>query len=186
MALDVLTQSEFFVSSLPGVGAVATVSTGLWPLDLVGLLILLLVFPDGRRTGRIWRAVVPAYAAATVMLVIAMWGSRKVDGQVEGGPTGGPRVVLLVAGLLLVAACLVGPPTICPSTLCMPHIAATVNAVAPTYASGTARQIRPGRRPSGNTSSRANRPTRSNGHSPVETVASAPSPAATTRRTRTG
>ena len=107
MALDVLTQSEFFVSSLPGVGAVATVSTGLWPLDLVGLLILLLVFPDGRRTGRIWRAVVPAYAAATVMLVIAMWGSRKVDGQVEGGPTGGPRVVLLVAGLLLVAVCLV-------------------------------------------------------------------------------
>jgi diacylglycerol kinase len=53
---------------------------------------------------------------------------------------------------------------------------ATVNAVAATYASGTARQIRPGRRPSGNTSRRANRPTRSNGHSPVETVASAPSP----------
>jgi signal transduction histidine kinase len=107
LALDVLTQSEFFLSSLPGAGALARVSTGLWPLDLVGLLALLLVFPDGRRPGRIWRAVPLVYAGATVLLVVALWGSRKVDGQVVGGPTAGPRFVLVVGGQLLVAACLV-------------------------------------------------------------------------------
>ena len=36
-----------------------------------------------------------------------MWGTHKVDGQVVGGPTSGPRVVLLVCGQLLVATCLV-------------------------------------------------------------------------------
>lgn len=107
MALDVLTQSEYYKSSLPGEGALATVSTGLWPLVLVGLFALLLVFPDGRRPGRIWRAVPLAYVGATALTVAAMWGMHKVDGQVVGGPSGGPRVVLLVCGQLLVVGCLV-------------------------------------------------------------------------------
>jgi signal transduction histidine kinase len=107
MALDVLTQAEFYESSLPGETALATVSTGLWPLDLVGLFALLLVFPDGRRPGRIWRAVPLAYVGATMLTVAAMWGTHKVDGQVVGGPSGGPRVVLLVCGQLLVMGCLV-------------------------------------------------------------------------------
>ncbi len=107
MALDVLTQSEYYESSLPGEGALATVSTGLWPLVLVGLFALLLVFPDGRRPGRIWRAVPLAYVGATALTVAAMWGMHKVDGQVVGGPSGGPRVVLLVCGQLLVVGCLV-------------------------------------------------------------------------------
>ena len=67
------------------------VSTGLWPLDLAGLLALLLVFPDGRRPGRVWRAVPVAYAGATVLLVVALWDAVKVDGQVTGGPTGGTK-----------------------------------------------------------------------------------------------
>ena len=50
----------------------------------------------------------PAYAGATVVMVGAMWGMSKVDGRVAGGPTGGPRFVLLLLGQLLVAACLVG------------------------------------------------------------------------------
>ena len=107
MAMDVLTQSEFYESSFPLAGALATVSTGLWPLDLVGLFALLLVFPDGRRSGRIWRAVPLAYVGATALTVTAMWGMHKVDGQVVGGPSGGPRVVLLVCGQLLVVGCLV-------------------------------------------------------------------------------
>jgi signal transduction histidine kinase len=107
MALDVLTQADFYLSSVPGAGTLARVSTGLWPLDLAGLLALLLVFPDGRRPGRIWRAVPLAYAGATVLMVVALWGASKVDGQVVGGPTGGTRMGLVVAGQLLVASCLV-------------------------------------------------------------------------------
>lgn len=106
MALDVLTHAAYYVSSLPGVGTVAALSAGLWPLDLAGLLALLLVFPDGRLPGRFWRAVAPAYAAATAMLVIALWGTRGVGGT-EGAPPTGLRLVLLVIGLVLVAACLV-------------------------------------------------------------------------------
>ena len=106
MAMDVLTQSEFY-KSFPLAGAVATVSTGLWPLVLAGLFALLLVFPDGRRSGPLWRAVPLAYVGATVLTVAAMWGTHKVDGQVVGGPSGGPRLVLLVCGQLLVVGCLV-------------------------------------------------------------------------------
>ncbi|MEP6817682.1 MAG: hypothetical protein ABI873_19260, partial [Marmoricola sp.] len=107
MALDVLSASASGATPLPGAHAVATTTTGLWPLDLAGLLALLLVFPDGRLTGRAWRLVPWAYAAATVLLVIALWGTRKVDGRVVGGPTGGPRLVLVVIGQVVVAACLV-------------------------------------------------------------------------------
>src|SRR5690348_12951593 len=32
-------------------------SSGAWPLNLAGLLVLLLVFPDGRSHGALWRAV---------------------------------------------------------------------------------------------------------------------------------
>jgi signal transduction histidine kinase len=106
LVLDVLTQSDFYGTSLRGT-VVAKVSTGLWPLDLVGLLALLLVFPDGLRSGRIWRLVPWVYAAATLAIVAALWDATKVGGSVDGGPTGGPRLVLLVAGQFLVAACLV-------------------------------------------------------------------------------
>jgi signal transduction histidine kinase len=106
LALDVLTQADGF-ASLPGRHALATVSTGLWPLELAGLLALLLVFPDGPRAGWVWRAVPLAYAGTTVLAVAAMWGMHKVDGRVVGGPTSGPRVVLLGVGQVLVASCLV-------------------------------------------------------------------------------
>jgi signal transduction histidine kinase len=105
LALDVLTQSGFYSSSVPDV--VAHLSTGLWPLDLAGLLALLLVFPDGRGRSWVWRAVPVAYAGATVLLVVALWDAVKVNGQVTGGPTSGPKVALLLCGLVLVATCLV-------------------------------------------------------------------------------
>jgi signal transduction histidine kinase len=107
LALDVLSSTGPSGSSFPGSNAVATVSTGLWPLDLAGLLALLLVFPDGRPAGLFWRLVPWAYAGATVLTTIALWGARKVDGGLDGAPTGGPRLVILVIGQILVAACLV-------------------------------------------------------------------------------
>jgi signal transduction histidine kinase len=107
LALDVVSVSATKTTPLPGAHFVATTANGLWPLDLAGLLALLLVFPDGRTDGRGWRLVPWAYAAATVLMVIALWGSHKVDGRIVGGPTGGPRLVLVVVGQVLVAACLV-------------------------------------------------------------------------------
>jgi signal transduction histidine kinase len=106
-AVDVVATTESFAHPLPLASAVATVSTGIWPLTLAGLLALLLVFPDGRLRGRLWRAVPLAYAAATILLIIALWGARKVDGQVVLESSGGLRVALMIAGQVVVAACLV-------------------------------------------------------------------------------
>ena len=106
-AFDVVAVSTSFTHPLPLANATATASTGLWPLDLAGLFGLLLVFPDGRRAGRIWRLLPWGYVMATVFTVIAMWGSRKVGGHLSGGRIDGPRLWLLLAGQLLVATCLV-------------------------------------------------------------------------------
>jgi signal transduction histidine kinase len=106
-ALDVVAESETFAHPLPLASAVATISTGLWPLTLAGLLGLLLVFPDGRPRGRFWVAVPWAYAVATVLLVVALWDARKVDGQVVGAPSGGFGFALMIGGQLMVLACLV-------------------------------------------------------------------------------
>jgi signal transduction histidine kinase len=106
-AFDVVAESETFARPLPLASEVATFSTGLWPLTVAGLLGLLLVFPDRRLRGRFWLAVPWAYAAATVLLVVALWGARKVDGQVVRAPSGGFRFALMIGGQLMVLACLV-------------------------------------------------------------------------------
>src|SRR3954447_13872497 len=95
-ALDVLTVPESPAHRLPLAGAFATTTAGTWPLVLAGLLALLLVFPDGRARGRHWGTIPWLYAAATVLVVAAMWGARKADGRITGGPTAGPRLALLV------------------------------------------------------------------------------------------
>ncbi len=79
---------------------------GAWPLNLAGLLVLLLVFPDGRRPGRLWASVPWAYVVASVLMVVAMWDGRQVDGRVVG-TTAPWRQVAGTAGLFLVGACLV-------------------------------------------------------------------------------
>lgn len=55
------------------VGPLATVpwASGFWPVNLAGLLALLLVFPSGPPAGRGWRAVPWAFGAATVGMVAA-------------------------------------------------------------------------------------------------------------------
>lgn len=106
-ALDVVAATESSADPLPFATSVATISTGIWPLMLAGLLGLLLVFPDGRLRGRLRQGAPWGYAAATILLVIALWDTRKVDGKLVGAPSGGPRVAFMVGGQLLVAACLV-------------------------------------------------------------------------------
>jgi len=106
-AFDVVADSENATHPLPLASSVATISTGLWPLTLAGLLGLLLVFPDGRPRGRLWQAIPWAYVAATVALMVALWDARKVDGELVGEPSGGFRFALMIGGQLMVAACLV-------------------------------------------------------------------------------
>lgn len=52
-------------------------SSGAWPLNLAGLLALMLVFPDGPLPGRVWRAVPWVFGVATVGMVVAQWGRSR-------------------------------------------------------------------------------------------------------------
>ena len=80
-------------------------SSGAWPLNLAGLLALMLVFPDGRLTGWPWRAVPWAFAVASVGMVAVQWGGKQVDGAVVGGPRGPwvPPIAVLSLAVLAVS-----------------------------------------------------------------------------------
>ena len=87
----------------PGAAAAADVAAGLWPLNVAGLVALLLVFPDGLHPGRRWRAPALLVPVATAATVFALWGTRQVDGRLEGGSESGLRMAAGIAGMLLVA-----------------------------------------------------------------------------------
>lgn len=61
-------------------------SSGAWPLNLAGLLVLMLVFPDGASNGTPWRTVPWVFGSATLGMLAVQWGARQVDGEVVGGP----------------------------------------------------------------------------------------------------
>ena len=82
-------------------------AAGAWPLNLAGLLALMLVFPSGRLRGRWWRMVPWMFAAATVGMVAALWGARQVGGRVVGGPTADWLKPVGAVSLLTVGACLI-------------------------------------------------------------------------------
>jgi signal transduction histidine kinase len=87
----------------PGAAAVAAVAVGLWPLNVAGLVALLLVFPDGARPGPVWRAPGVLLGLATSATVFALWDARQVDGRLVGAPDSALRTGAAVAGILLVA-----------------------------------------------------------------------------------
>ncbi len=62
----------------------APVWVGLWPVNLAGLLALLLVFPDGMLPGWLWRSVPWLFGLAAALVLAGLWGSVVVDGQVAG------------------------------------------------------------------------------------------------------
>jgi signal transduction histidine kinase len=101
--VEVLAQSAGGASPPPGASLAQAISVGIWPLNVAGLVALLLVFPDGRRPGWPWRAVPWLLLVATGATVFALWGSRQVGGEVVGAPEGPARLVAVVAGLALVA-----------------------------------------------------------------------------------
>lgn len=81
-------------------------ATGQWPLNLAGLLALLLVFPSGPSTGRLWRAVPWAFGAATVGMVAAQWGASQQDGEVVGGPSGQWVSLVALMSILTIGVCM--------------------------------------------------------------------------------
>ena len=88
-------------------------SSGIWPLNLAGLLALMLVFPGGSTRGPVPRAAVALFAVATVASVAAQWGARQSAGELVGGPDGWwvPPAILtsfvaIAASILLAAASL--------------------------------------------------------------------------------
>lgn len=91
---------------LLGERALPPAAVGLWPVNLVGLVALLLVFPDGRAHGAWWRALPWVYAAATIGVVYSEWGSEQVDGKIVGDPNAVQRLVGTVS-IAVVGVCLV-------------------------------------------------------------------------------
>ena len=103
---DVIAASAYTSTPLPLAPLARHVWVGAWPVNLAGLLALLLVFPDGRRPGRLWTAVPWAYAAGTALMMAATWDARQVNGAVVGG--GAPwQAALGGVALLVIGACLI-------------------------------------------------------------------------------
>lgn len=82
-------------------------SAGMWPVNLAGLLVLLLVFPQGLRRGWWWRAVPVVFAVGTAGLVLCLWGAQEVDGEITGGDPSSARLAVGTVSMVLVGACLV-------------------------------------------------------------------------------
>ncbi len=103
---DLLAASAYTSAPLPLASLARHVWVGAWPLNLAGLLVLLLVFPDGRRPGRVWAAVPWAYGVGTALMVASNWDARQVDGAVVGASAGW-QVALSGVALVLIGGCLI-------------------------------------------------------------------------------
>ncbi len=69
------------------------INDGIWPINLAGLLALLLAFPDGRLRGRPWSFVPWLFILGGVLILCGLWGSDE--------PTGAALIAVLL-GLTLV------------------------------------------------------------------------------------
>ena len=82
-------------------------SSGAWPLNVAGLLALMLVFPAGELLSARWRIVPWVFLAATIGMIAAQWGARQEGGTVVGGPDQPWVYVVGPLALVTVGACLV-------------------------------------------------------------------------------
>jgi signal transduction histidine kinase len=107
LSVEILAQSAYTPSPRPLADVVRPIWVGIWSLHLAGVLVLLLVFPDGRPLSRRWLAVPVAYLAGTVVMVLGSWGAREVHGQVVGGADGPAATAADVVGIAVIGSCLV-------------------------------------------------------------------------------
>ncbi len=89
-----------------GERVVPPAAVGLWPVNLAGIFFLLLVFPDGRAGGRLWRTLPWVYAAATAGVIFSDWGTKQVGGKIVGA-TGTSQVAVGIVAMPTVGICLV-------------------------------------------------------------------------------
>lgn len=107
---DTAAASATTASPLPGASLAVHWWVGLWPVNLVGIFALLLVFPRGSRdrskASRLITRTLPwAYAAGTALIMAEMWDVPQAAGHVsDGDGAPGPAFFL---GFVLVALCLV-------------------------------------------------------------------------------
>lgn len=107
MTVEVLARSAYEASPYPLASLARPFWVGMWPVNLAGVLALLLVFPDGRLLSRRWLALPIAYAVGTAAMVAASWDARMVDNRVVGGPSGSWTTVVGLFGVLLIGGSLV-------------------------------------------------------------------------------
>ncbi len=82
-------------------------STGLWPFNLAGVFALLLIFPDGPRSGGLWRALPRTFVAAALGLQVTLWRSAQVGGRVTGPEPAGWRLGVGYLSMTVLAASMV-------------------------------------------------------------------------------
>lgn len=101
---DALVVSTTTASPLPFSAIARYWWVGLWPVNLAGLVALLLVFPDGRRPGWTGRTVPWLFVVAVAVTLGGQWGLAQ-----EGDPLVWPDrpLVVILSGPLLVGASLV-------------------------------------------------------------------------------
>lgn len=107
MLVEVLARSSYDPSPHPFAELARPIWVGIWPVNVAGVLVLLLVFPDGRLPGRRWAVLPGIFACGTVAMVATGWGAREVGDRVVGGPSGSWVTVVGVLGLLAIGSSLV-------------------------------------------------------------------------------
>ena len=111
MVVEMLAGSAYGPSPYPLAELARPLWVGMWPVNLAGVTVLLLVFPDGRLRDRRWLVVLVGYAVGTGLTTASSWDAREVDNRVVGGPDGTWSGVTGLLGVLTIAACLVAAVT---------------------------------------------------------------------------
>jgi signal transduction histidine kinase len=101
MLVEVLARSSYGDSPYPLADVARPLWVGIWPINLAGVLALLLVFPDGRLAAGRWAGLPAIFAVGTAAMVTTSWNAREVGGRIVGGPSG---TWVTVVGILGVAA----------------------------------------------------------------------------------
>ena len=107
MFVEVLARSAHGASPYPLAALARPLWVGMWPVNLVGVLFLLLVFPDGRLLDRRWLILPGVYAIGTAAMIAASWDARQLDGRVVGGPQDTWATVSGLFGVVTIGATLV-------------------------------------------------------------------------------
>jgi signal transduction histidine kinase len=106
--VEIVAASAYSEHPLPLADLVRPWWNSVWPLQLAGVFALLLVFPDGRRTGRGARWAPAVFVAACAGIAVGMFGSQRVGDELVGGVSSpltatGSLLLALALGLAVVS-----------------------------------------------------------------------------------